>query len=40
MRVLNQKQFFHPALSYADHESEEYLYARGWTDRQFASLNS
>ena len=28
MRVLNQKQFFHPALSYADHESEEYLYAR------------
>ncbi len=32
MRVLNQKQFFHPALSYADHESEEYLYARR-TDR-------
>lgn len=28
MRVLTQKQFFHPALSYADHESEEYLYAR------------
>ncbi|MBB6644765.1 hypothetical protein [Halobellus ruber] len=28
MRVLNQKQFFHPALSYADHESEEYLFAR------------
>jgi hypothetical protein len=28
MRVLNQKQFFHPALSYAGHESEEYLYAR------------
>jgi hypothetical protein len=28
MRVLNQKQFFHPALSYGDHESEEYLYAR------------
>ena len=28
MRVLNQKQLFHPALSYADHESEEYLYAR------------
>ncbi|GGJ06971.1 hypothetical protein GCM10008995_16090 [Halobellus salinus] len=28
MRVLNQKQFFHPALSYADHESQEYLYAR------------
>ena len=28
MRVLNQTQLFHPALSYADHESEEYLYAR------------
>ncbi|MDS0475824.1 hypothetical protein [Natrinema sp. 1APR25-10V2] len=28
MRVLSQKQFFHPALSYADHEAEEYLLAR------------
>ncbi|WP_226480061.1 hypothetical protein [Natrinema amylolyticum] len=28
MRVLSQKQFFHPALSYADHEAEEYLFAR------------
>ena len=28
MRVRNQKQFFHPALNYADHESEEYLLAR------------
>jgi len=28
MRVLNQKQFFHPALSYGDHESEEYVFAR------------
>lgn len=28
MRVHNQKQFFHPALKYADHESEEYLFAR------------
>jgi hypothetical protein len=27
MRVLSQKQFFHPALSYGDHESEEYLFA-------------
>jgi hypothetical protein len=26
MRVLTQKQFFHPALSYADHEAEEYLF--------------
>ena len=25
MRLLNQKQFFHPALHYADHEAEEYL---------------
>ena len=32
MRVLNQKQFFHPALSYGDHESEEYLFTRR-TDR-------
>ena len=28
MRVRNQKQFLHPALSYADHEAEEYLFAR------------
>ena len=28
MRVRNQKQFFHPALSYADHEAEEYLFVR------------
>ncbi|WP_265108451.1 hypothetical protein [Halosolutus halophilus] len=28
MRVVNQKQFFHPALSYADHEAEEYVFAR------------
>ena len=28
MRVRNQKQFFHPALNYGDHESEEYLLAR------------
>jgi len=26
MRVLTQKQFFHPALSYGDHEAEEYLF--------------
>ncbi|NIB99234.1 hypothetical protein [Halobacterium sp. R2-5] len=31
-RVRNQKQFFHPALSYADHETEEYVFARR-TDR-------
>ncbi|WP_049899289.1 hypothetical protein [Natrinema sp. J7-1] len=28
MRVRNQKQFFHPAVSYADHEAEEYLFVR------------
>ena len=27
-RQRRQKQFFHPALSYADHESEEHLFAR------------
>ncbi|MGB9963369.1 hypothetical protein [Halobacterium sp. CBA1126] len=32
LRMLTQKQFFHPALSYADHEAEEYLFARR-TDR-------
>mgnify|MGYP000176885135 CR=1 FL=1 len=28
MRVRSQKQFFHPALSYADHEAAEYLFVR------------
>ncbi len=28
LRVLNQKQFFHPALKYADHENREHLFAR------------
>ena len=28
MRMRNQKQFFHPALSYADHEIMEHLFAR------------
>jgi len=28
MRVRSQKQFFHPALSYGDHESEEYLFVK------------
>jgi len=31
-RVRTQKQFFHPALSYADHETEEHLLVRR-TDR-------
>lgn len=28
LRVRTQKQFFHPALSYADHETEEHVFAR------------
>jgi len=28
LRVRNQKQFFHPALSYADHETREHVFAR------------
>jgi len=28
MRMRNQKQFFHPALSYADHDIMEHLFAR------------
>ncbi|GAA0518739.1 hypothetical protein SAMN04488066_1248 [Halorubrum aquaticum] len=28
LRMRNQKQFLHPALSYADHETKEYLFAR------------
>ena len=28
MRVRNQKQFLHPALSYADHDMMEFLFAR------------
>ena len=28
MRMRNQKQFLHPALSYADHDMMEYLFAR------------
>ncbi|QKY19322.1 hypothetical protein B4589_002625 [Halolamina sp. CBA1230] len=31
-RVRTQKQFFHPSLSYADHDRAEYLFARR-TDR-------
>lgn len=28
LRMLTQKQFFHPALNYADHEQREFLFAR------------
>lgn len=39
MRVKNQKQFFHPALSYGDHESEEYLLARRSSQPTVDELN-
>ncbi len=39
MRVRNQKQFFHPALHYADHEAEEYLFARRDTRPTVADLD-
>ena len=38
MRVLNQKQFFHPALNYADHEAEEYLFVRRSANPTVAEL--
>ncbi|WP_430504157.1 hypothetical protein [Haloparvum sp. PAK95] len=38
LRVLNQKQFFHPALSYGDHESEEYLFVRRVTSPTVGEL--
>jgi len=38
MRVRNRKQFFHPALSYADHEAEEYLFVRRTTRPTVAEL--
>ncbi|MEF8778778.1 MAG: hypothetical protein V5A36_07690 [Natronomonas sp.] len=38
MRVLNQKQFFHPALNYADHEAEEYLFVRRETEPSVSEL--
>ncbi|WP_253736632.1 hypothetical protein [Halohasta salina] len=39
MRVRNQKQFFHPALSYADHDAEEYLFARWIEEPTVADLD-
>ncbi|WP_248895872.1 hypothetical protein [Haloplanus halobius] len=38
MRVLSQKQFFHPALSYADHEAEEYLFVKRVAEPTVAEL--
>ncbi|WP_121823180.1 hypothetical protein [Halostella salina] len=37
-RMRNQKQFLHPALSYADHDTEEYLFARRNSDVTVADL--
>ncbi len=39
MRVRNQKQFFHPALNYADHEAEEHLFARRQSRPTVADLD-
>ena len=39
-RLRNQKQFFHPALSYADHETKEYLFARRHDRPTVADLES
>ena len=38
MRMRNQKQFLHPALSYADHDVMEYLFARRVADPTVAEL--
>ncbi len=39
-RVRTQKQFFHPALSYADHDRAEYLFARRSARPTVADLES
>ncbi|NHX36264.1 MULTISPECIES: hypothetical protein [Halolamina] len=39
-RVRTQKQFFHPALSYADHDRAEYLFARRTARPAVADLES
>jgi hypothetical protein len=38
MRMRNQKQFLHPALSYADHDVMEHLFARRAADPTVAEL--
>ncbi len=38
MRMRNQKQFLHPALSYADHDVMEYLFARHVSDPTVGEL--
>ncbi|MFB6068639.1 MAG: hypothetical protein ABEJ90_01770 [Halobacterium sp.] len=39
-RMRNQKQFLHPALSYADHDTEEYVFARRTDDVSVADLEA
>ena len=39
-RMRTQKQFFHPALSYADHDRAEYLFARRAARPTVADLES
>jgi hypothetical protein len=39
-RMRNQKQFLHPSLSYADHDTEEHLFARHTSTPRVADLES
>lgn len=39
-RMRNQKQFLHPALSYADHDTEEYVFARRYDEATVAAVES
>ena len=38
LRIENQKQFLHPALNYADHETREHIFARRTGDPTVADL--
>ena len=40
MRIERQKQFFHPSINYANHDSEEYLFARRTTRVRRTDLDS
>jgi hypothetical protein len=40
LRIENEKQFLHPSLSYADHETREHLFARRAREPTVADLES
>jgi hypothetical protein len=40
LRIENQKQFLHPALNYADHETREHLFARRAGEPTVADLEA